>query len=418
MQKAKRHIKKMKRQARDFHKHPFIIPVIVILVLSFGTMIASVVLGGRTVGANDTHIVQLSIEDNKQVLPTRATTVGDFLTRAKVTLHEGDVVEPAQDTPIDEDNFRINVYRAKPVTIFDGDKRIQALSAATTPRSIAAQAGVPVYPEDGLTQTITDDVLKDQVIGDKIVIDRATPTNLNLYGTQVVVRTRAKTVGDLLKEKQVTLASGDTVQPSQDTPLTANSQVFVTRSGTQIVTLEEPIAMEKQTVEDPNLSFGSVAVRQKGSPGKKLVTYQLDLKNGREVGRQKIQEVRTLEPVTEITARGKAISIPEDKSAWMAAAGISPSDYPYVNYIISRESGWCPTKLQGHPGACPGFAPSYIPSTGGYGLCQSTPGSKMATAGADWQSNPITQLRWCSAYAQRKGGWQASYEFWLANHWW
>ncbi len=418
MQKAKRHIKRIKRQARDFHKHPFIVPIVVILVLSFGTMIASVALGGRTVGADDTHIVQLSLEDNKQVLPTRAATVGDFLHRAKVTLHEGDVVEPAQDTPIDEDNFRINVYRAKPVTIFDGDKRIQALSAATTPRSVAAQAGVAVYPEDNLTQSLPDNMLKDQVIGDKIVINRATPTNLNLYGTQVVVRTHAKTVGDLLKEKQVTLASGDTVQPSANTPLTPNSQVFVTRSGTQIVTVEEPIAMEKQTVEDPNLSFGSVAVRQKGTPGKKLVTYQLDLKNGKEVGRQKIQEVRTQEPVTEITARGKAISIPEDKSAWMAAAGISPSDYPYVNYIVSRESGWCPTKLQGHPGACPGFAPSSIPAGLGYGLCQSTPGSKMASAGGDWQSNPITQLRWCSGYSSRYGGWQGSYEHWLSSHNW
>lgn len=418
MQKAKRHIKRIKRQARDFHKHPFIIPVIVIVVLSFSTMFASVVLGGRTVGADDTHIVQLSLENNKQVLPTRAATVGEFLTRAKVSLHEGDVVEPAKDTPIDEDNFRINVYRAKPVTIFDGDKRIQALSAATTPRSVAAQAGVQVYPEDSLSQTLPENMLKEQVIGDKIVIERATPTNLNLYGTQVVVRTHAKTVGELLKEKHVSLASGDTVQPSAESLLVPNSQVFVTRSGTQIVTAEEPIPMDKQTVEDPNLSFGSVAIRQKGSPGKKLVTYQLDLKNGKEVGRHTIQEVRTLEPVTEITARGKAISIPEDKGAWMAAAGINPSDYPYVNYIVSRESGWCPTKLQGNPGACPGFAPSYIPGGLGYGLCQSTPGSKMSTAGADWQSNPITQLRWCSGYASRYGGWQGSYEHWLASHNW
>ncbi len=61
--------------------------------------------------------------------------------------------------------------------------------------------GVEVYPEDKLKQEVSDNVLKDQVIGEKITIDRAVLANLNLYGTPVIVRTHAKTVGDLLKEK-------------------------------------------------------------------------------------------------------------------------------------------------------------------------------------------------------------------------
>jgi len=42
----------------------------------------------------------------------------------------------------------------------------------------------------------------------------------------------------------------------------------------------------------------------------------------------------------------------------------------------------------------------------------------MATAGADWATNPITQLRWCSGYASRYGGWAGSYNHWLAYHSW
>lgn len=393
-------------KARKLHKHPFVVPVITLLVLSFFTMIGTVMLGGQTIGASDAHVVQLALDGKKEVLPTRAVTVEDFLNKTNITLHDGDVVEPAIDTEIKEDNFRINVYRARPVTIIDGDKRVQALSAATTPRSVVAQVGVEVFPEDNLKQSVSDNVLRDQVIGEKIVIDRAMPTNLNLYGTPINIRTQAKTVGELLKEKNIILANGDAVQPTADTLLTPNILVFVTRFGTQIITSEEPIAMEVQTIEDPGLSFGATAVRQAGSPGKKVVTYQLELQNGKEVSRHVIQEVRVSEPITQINARGKAFNISVDREAVMAAAGIAPSDYPYVNYIVSHEGGWDGTTKFNRSGS------------GAYGLCQALPGSKMATAGADWETNPVTQLRWCSSYSAKFGGWAGAYDFWLVHHYW
>ncbi|MBX6381441.1 MAG: transglycosylase SLT domain-containing protein [Microbispora sp.] len=32
--------------------------------------------------------------------------------------------------------------------------------------------------------------------------------------------------------------------------------------------------------------------------------------------------------------------------------------------------------------------------SGAYGIPQALPGSKMASAGADWQTNPATQIKW------------------------
>jgi hypothetical protein len=198
-------------------------------------------------------------------------------------------------------------------------------------------------------------------------------------------------------------------------------QVFVTRSGTQLQTIEEVIPMPTQTVDDPSLSFGTTAIRQKGSPGKRSVTYQIDLKNGKEIGRHVIQSVTITEPVTQIVAKGVAVAIPGDKEAIMAQAGISVNDYAFVNYIISRESGWCPTKWQGEVGYCPGgYQQIHDPSSGyGYGLCQSTPAIKMASAGADWATNAVTQMRWCNGYALgRYGSWAAAYNHWLNYHNW
>ena len=93
------------------------------------------------------------------------------------------------------------------------------------------------------------------------------------------------------------------------------------------------------------------------------------------------------------------------KADWMRAAGISDSDFGYVDYIISHESGWDYRAVNR--------------SSGAYGLPQSLPAGKLASAGADWRDNPVTQLRWAHNYAVgRYGSWEAAYRFWTVNHWW
>jgi hypothetical protein len=44
------------------------------------------------------------------------------------------------------------------------------------------------------------------------------------------------------------------------------------------------------------------------------------------------------------------------------------------------------------------------PSSSAYGIPQSLPGSKMASAGADWRTNPVTQIRWGLSYIADRYG--------------
>lgn len=92
----------------------------------------------------------------------------------------------------------------------------------------------------------------------------------------------------------------------------------------------------------------------------------------------------------------------------MEQAGISPSDYAYVDYIINHEGGWGGTTTWNRAGS------------GAYGLCQSLPATKMASAGADYMTNPVTQLKWCDAYAKssRYGSWEIAYNYWLVHSNW
>jgi hypothetical protein len=92
-------------------------------------------------------------------------------------------------------------------------------------------------------------------------------------------------------------------------------------------------------------------------------------------------------------------------SDWMAAAGIPESDWQYVDFIVKAESGWRVTVSN--------------PSSGSYGLCQSLPANKMASAGSDFMSNPVTQLKWCNSYAhERYSGWYQAFLAWQRQKWW
>lgn len=409
------------KQLKIMSRHPYAVPVItfsVLIILTFGIYVIARQTNNLPPVEN-TKIVIISHDGEQQVVPSKEPTVGALLKKLHLALNEGDVVEPSLSTAINQDEFRINIYRAVPVEIIDGSSQTFTFSAATTPRAIAEQAGATVYPEDYVKTVPTQNFLSGGAIGEQVVIDPATPIDLNLYGTPLVIRTHATTIGDMIKQEHIHLASTDQVLPAQNTPLTPNAQVFIVRNGIQIESVTQTIPMPIQTIDDSGLAYGTNAIRQQGSAGQQVITYQLATQNGVVESRTAIQTVVTQQPVTEIVVIGTSLSgIKGD----MALAGISPNDYQYADYIISNESGWCPTKAQGEYGGCPPFTGS-VPAYGGYGLCQATPGAKMASADingvVDWATNPITQLRWCSGYAAtRYGGWYNAYLHWVAYHNW
>jgi uncharacterized protein YabE (DUF348 family) len=407
------HVKNLRRFYR-VRKNPVYYPAVLFFVLIGALIVFIVTVGTKSNIDTSSKIVIISHDGTKQTIPTKDPTVGAFLKHVQLKLGAGDVVEPGLNTKINQDDFRINIYRSQPVEIIDSNgQKTFTLSAAATPRSIAKQSGVLIYAEDNLSLVSNSNFLTNGAIGKQIVIDRAAAINVNLFGTPTVIRTHSKTVGELLTELKIKLASDDHVQPSLSTPLSHQPQILLFHNGTQIINIQQSIALPIQTITDNTLAYGTSAVRQAGSPGSQISTYQIDLRNGVEIGRTLLNTVVTQQPVTEIVVQGTNLSgIKGD----MALAGIAPEDYQYADYIISHESGWCPTKAQGEH-YCPAL-PDNANTSNGYGLCQATPGSKMQSAGSDWASNPVTQLIWCNGYASRYGGWYGSYLHWTAYYSW
>lgn len=98
-------------------------------------------------------------------------------------------------------------------------------------------------------------------------------------------------------------------------------------------------------------------------------------------------------------------NISDDKKEILKRAGVSEKDYKSVDFIVSHESSWNYKAVNS--------------SSGAYGLCQALPGIKMTSAGDDWKTNPVTQMKWCDSYAKtRYGSWQKAEDFWRTNEWW
>ncbi|GCD38091.1 hypothetical protein OEIGOIKO_05901 [Streptomyces chrestomyceticus JCM 4735] len=80
------------------------------------------------------------------------------------------------------------------------------------------------------------------------------------------------------------------------------------------------------------------------------------------------------------------------------------AQYQCFSNIVERESGWDPTATN--------------PSSGAYGLVQAQPGSKMASAGADWKTNPETQIKWGLDYMNSTYGSPCdAWKFWQSHNW-
>jgi hypothetical protein len=84
--------------------------------------------------------------------------------------------------------------------------------------------------------------------------------------------------------------------------------------------------------------------------------------------------------------------------------GYGSNQFQCFNNIIMRESMW---KID-----------ATNPSSGAYGIPQALPGSKMASEGSDWRTNPATQIIWGVKYMKdRYGSPCAAWSFKAAKGW-
>ncbi|MHB1490010.1 MAG: aggregation-promoting factor C-terminal-like domain-containing protein, partial [Cellulomonas sp.] len=185
---------------------------------------------------------------------------------------------------------------------------------------------------------------------------------------------------------------GDQVSVPLDATAVDGLVVLVTRAAQSGDSVTQAVPFAEVDVPDPTLSAGTRRVKVAGRAGLQVVTYSTKVVGGAVVSRTPIATKTTIEPVTQVIRVG-TMPVPslanvviapgsaqEIGHQLVAARGWGDSEFACLLTLWDRESGWRVNASNG--------------SSGAYGIPQALPGSKMASVGADWQTNPATQITW------------------------
>ena len=385
------------------HRKQFFGAVLTFSILAFGVIFISQTQKPVEAKGEGSKIITVFENGERIAFKTDATTVKDALSEQNIILAPEDNVEPALDEKLTDTDYSVNIYRASPYLVADGEQRVKVMTAAKTPKKIAEAGGLKIFDEDIILSEISQNPLEDGTFS-VLKIQRAKLISVKIFGKTEQIRTQANTIAEFLTEKKIKLGNQDGISKNQNEKIKEGDHFEIWRNGKQTLTIEEEIPFETEKIQDASKDVSFREVKTAGENGKKTVTYEIEMRDGVEISRTKITEVEIRAAKKQVEVVGTKVNLPAGSHEdWMAAAGISASDFGYVNFIITKESTWRPTATNGQY----------------YGLYQTSVANlqKHGCTGA-LLNDPICQLKSANIYRTRYGTWEQAYNAWLRQGWW
>ena len=159
-----------------------------------------------------------------------------------------------------------------------------------------------------------------------------------------------------------------------------------TAVGEQMATAAMQAAAEAQAAAVQAAAVQAAAVQAQAQAQADATQAQADRLAQEQAAAARASRSRSVAPVPAPAASGNPRAIAQ---AMLNARG-QGSQFSCLDQLWNRESGWSLTASNA--------------SSGAYGIPQSLPGSKMASAGADWQTNAATQITWGLSYIADRYG--------------
>jgi resuscitation-promoting factor RpfB len=330
-------------------------------------------------------------------------TVGAVLAGAQIHVGEGDLVAPALHDSVAQGQQIVVRHGRDLDLVVDGEPQKVWTTALTVGEAI-----------DGLGLRDGDVRLsasRSQPLGrDELHVSTQKTIHLVVDGQVIDGVSSGATVRDALKDIGLVLDEGDEVSVPLDATAVDGLAVLVTRAQTDAETKTEAVKFAVEEIDDPGLAKGTKVVVTKGKAGIRTTTYQLDIVGGVVTGRVPLSSVVTTEPVTQVVHVGTMV-LPDPSDIHVspgsaqaiarelaAARGWGDDQFACLLELWKRESGW--------------RVNAENRSSGAYGIPPALPGSKMASVGADWRTNPATQITWGLGYIKNRyktpcGAWGA-----------
>lgn len=358
-------------------------------------LVLTLVVGGTSAFALLHKTVSLDVDGTVTTVSVFGRTVEDLLVAHGVEVDDRDLVSPAPDELL-VDQAAVVVRHGHEVTVeVDGEQRTVWTTALTVGDVLA---------EMGLREDVRTSASRSDPLGrDTLRLSTVKTVHVAADGATQELSTTASTVREALTEAGVVLGAHDQLSVPLDAVAVDGLVVVVTR--VQTVMRSETTLQPFETVreDDATLAQGREVVKVRGREGSRVVTFEAQVVDGVEIGRTLLAE-RVLEaPVNEVVAVGTMtapvvpVGPPVEPGTARAigleltlARGWGEDQFACLDALWSKESGW---RVNAHNA-----------SSGAHGIPQAMPGSKMASVGADWETNPTTQITWGLNYIAGRYG--------------
>lgn len=355
-----------------------VLVVALLLITTTTITMSGISHAGNGKQAQPGKLVTIHDRGTEKVILSQSETIGDALKEAGITIDIKDAVEPAITEKMVASDYQVNIYRARPVIIVDGNTRTKVITPYQTAAQIAENAGVKLYSEDITKIERTDNIIAEGA-GLRLVIDRSVPFTFTLYGNTSTVRTQAETVGAMLTEKRIKLSKDDKSSLPSDTKITDSMSVKVWREGKQTITVPEDISFDIQKIEDVDREVSYHEIKTVGIKGSRNATYEIIIQDGKEVSRTEIASLTTKQP--------------EKQTEVVGAKGqyTTPSENETITWNFLISNGFSRTQTAGIMG---NIMQEHGFNTSGDGLVQWTGSRKAALMSRANPYNIYTQLEY------------------------
>ncbi|ERS53008.1 MULTISPECIES: resuscitation-promoting factor [Corynebacterium] len=334
------------------------------LRLATGGVLSTLAVGGVVAVAAQKDLV-VDVNGDKVELATFAKDVDGALQAAGVQVGEEDIVSPAPSESV-ADGDEISVRTAKPVAVsIDGEQQQLSTTDLTVSDLLNNLQGVN---PGAAVKSGEDDVDKDAQLKDGMDLEVVSPKiiKINDGGKNTYTKIAAKTVGDVLKERNIKLDEDDRVFPAKEEKVTEGMSIKVERIDIQTVESTEEFDAEPHYVDDSELEAGAEEVREEGQKGKREITRKVVMKNGKKESEEVIKDDVIVGPKPVTIARGTKQAEPEPQGGNSGAAAPAVADGSVWDAIAQCESNgnWSINTGNGFSGGLQ-FAPSTWAGLGG-----------------------------------------------------
>ncbi len=193
----------------------------------------------------------------------------------------------------------------KPVVFRDGGMEYRALTKARTVEEFLKERDIQLDSEEEVYPDLEEEIYP----GFQLEIKRKYEIEVKVDGETHQDKLEKMTISQALKKMDIELSDVDEVYPRREELIKEGLEIEITRVEEKEITEKFEIEHETVTKEDDDLSWGKEKIKQEGEDGLKEIDYLVRYENGELVSKEKLQERVVQEAMPEIIVQGTKIEV-------------------------------------------------------------------------------------------------------------